>query len=62
MQMQMLVTGRKWCDFVSYNPNFTDNPIIIIRVYPDKEMQDKLKEGIEKGTKRIKEILSEVGK
>ena len=62
VQMNLLVTARKWWDFVSYNPNFTDNPLIIIRVYPDKEMQDKLKEGIKKGTKRIKEILSEVNK
>ena len=22
MQMGMLVSGRKWCDFISYNPNF----------------------------------------
>ena len=62
VQMNLLVTDRKWWDFVSYNPNFTDNPLIIIRVYPEKEMQDKLKEGIRIGAKRIKEILSEVEK
>lgn len=62
MQMQMLVTGRKWCDFVSYNKDFGDKSLIIVRVEADEHLQEKLKQGIEQGTKRIKEILSEVEK
>lgn len=62
MQMQMLVTGRKWCDFVSYNPNYDKKPIIIIRIKIDKTMQEQLKQGIEVGTRRIKEILQEIEK
>lgn len=58
MQMQMLVCGRKWCDYVSYNPNFPQESCIVIeRVYADAEMFSKLEKGIKKGTLRILEIL-----
>jgi predicted phage-related endonuclease len=36
MQTGMLVTGRKWCDFVSYCGGM---PLFIKRVYPDADMQ-----------------------
>ena len=28
MNMQMLITGRKYCDYVCYNPNFHKNILI----------------------------------
>lgn len=62
MQMQMLVTKRRWCDFVSYNPHYIDKPLIIIRIDQDLNMQRDLLEGIKKGTKRIQEILKEIEK
>lgn len=62
MQMQMLITKRRWCDFVSYNPHFVDKPLIIIRIDQDLTMQRNLMEGIKKGTKRIQEILREIEK
>lgn len=55
MQMQMLFTGRKWCDFVPYNPNFKQS-LLMRRVLPDLEMQAKIKEGLIKGEKIINEI------
>ena len=60
IQMRLLITGRKWCDFVSYNPNFADNPLIILRVYPNAEKQAALQEGIKNGVEKIKQIISEV--
>lgn len=48
MQMQMLVTDRKWVDFVDYNPNFTKS-MNITRIVADPKKQEKLREGIEKG-------------
>ncbi len=38
MQVQagMLVTGRKWCDFVSYSAGL---PMVTIRVFPDPVVQ-----------------------
>lgn len=57
MQMGMLLLNRKWCDFISYNPNFKKS-IFIKRFYPSSEMQNKLKKGFYEGEKMIKELLS----
>lgn len=38
VQGQMWITGRKWCDFVSYDPRLPENAqMIIIRVNRDEE-------------------------
>lgn len=55
MQQQMLFTGRDWCDFVAYNPNYLQS-LLIQRVECDTVMQDKIKEGLEKGAAILKEI------
>lgn len=55
MQMQMLFTGRKWCDFLAYNPNYSQS-LLVQRVKPDKDMQKKIKEGLAKGETIINEI------
>lgn len=60
MQMQMLVTGRRWCDFVCYNPNF-EKHTLIFRVNADDEKHAKIKEGLEKGKSIIKTIMSKMG-
>ena len=57
IQMILLVTGRKWCDFISYNPNYKNKPLKIIRVLPDADMQAALKTGLAKGVERVKEII-----
>lgn len=59
MQMQMLLTGRKWCDFIAYNPNF-ESALLIERVTPDKEKQAAIKEGLKKGEEIINEIKSKI--
>ena len=48
MQFQMLVTGRKWCDYVLYNPDFFE-PIYIQTVKADAKYQAELIEGIKRG-------------
>ena len=55
MQMQMLITERKWCDFVAYNPNFKKS-LLIIRITADADMQEKIKEGLKTGEKMINEL------
>lgn len=52
-QMNLLLTKRKWWDLVFYNPNFQKS-LIIFRIKPDKEMQEKLKKGIKSGVELIK--------
>jgi len=59
MQMQMHVTGRKWCDYVVYNPNFKD-PLIIKRVKRDDEKIEQIKVGLENGVKKLKEVLDKI--
>ena len=59
MQMQMLVSGRKWCDFVSYSENF-DKSIHIIRVEADEDMFEKIDEGLKKGEGLIKQYLDKL--
>ena len=60
MQMGMLVSERKWCDFISYNPNFSSkNSILVIRVERDETAISKIEKGIIEGTKMIKELLSD---
>ena len=55
MQMQMYVTDRQYCYFVSYNPNF-EKSLYIKNISRDEEMIEKLKKGLERGTQLIKEI------
>lgn len=39
IQTQLLVSGRKWCDFVQYSNGM---PLFVKRVYPDEEHQEKI--------------------
>lgn len=55
MNMQMLFTGRKWCDFVAYNPNYSKS-LLIQRVYADSVMQEKIIMGLKAGERIISEI------
>lgn len=57
MNMGMLVSGRKWCDFGSYNPNFKQS-LFVKRFYPDQSKIDSLLEGFKKGEQMITQLLS----
>ena len=59
MQMQLLFTGRKWNDFVAFNPNFKQS-LIIKRVFPDTEIQQKIIAGLNKGEGIYKEIKTKI--
>jgi len=56
IQMCLLVTERKWWDFVSINTNY-DKPLFVKRIYPDEKYFDRLKTGFETGRKLIEEYL-----
>lgn len=53
MQMQMYVTGRKWCDYFVFNPNFNPN-YFMVRIYPDMEEFSRLITGIQHGEQLIR--------
>lgn len=47
MLWQMEVTGRKWCDFVSYDPRLPiDLQLFIVRFDLDEEKLKKIREGV----------------
>jgi len=48
MQFGMMVSGRKWCDFISFHPDFPDHlKIKVVRVERDEEYQKLLKSRLE---------------
>jgi putative phage-type endonuclease len=53
MQMQMLICGRFWCDFVAYNPHYKKE-LIIIRVLRDEKKQTDLLKGFAIGEQKIR--------
>ena len=54
-QMNMLVTGALWWDFVSFNVNFKES-CKIIRILPDEVKFNKLEKGFVMGVELIEEI------
>ena len=59
MQMEMYITGRKWCDYVLFNENFPKTTLIT-RVERNEADIDKLKQGLESGIIKIKDILKKI--
>lgn len=59
VQMQMLITGRKWCDLVIYNPNFKKS-MCIFRREADSESFEMLEKGFEIGKAKILEIKNKL--
>jgi len=49
IQCQLAVTGRKWCDFVSFDPRLPDGlQILIVRLERDDEYIEKLQDRVVK--------------
>lgn len=55
MQMNLWITDRKWCDFISYNPNY-EQSLIIFRVTRDEDMIKKLQDWALYGINKIRQI------
>ena len=61
VQGGLYVSGREWCDFVSYNPNFKkENQIFIKREYRDDIFINKLEIGIKKVIQLKNDYLKKV--
>ena len=58
----MLATGREWCDFVSYHPNFELNKrLFIVRVLRDEEFITALRKELTKLNEKKIGILNNIG-
>lgn len=64
IQGNLLVTGRKWCDFISFSENVINpkHKIVVIRVYRDEPYIDKLKKKIYDLARYIDETLVLINK
>ncbi len=58
VQGQLIVTERKWCDFVSFDPRVKDRPLWKIRVYRDEEYINMLASAIDDFVAELKELES----
>lgn len=56
IQMNLLITGRKWWDFISYNPNF-EKSLVVYRIYPDEDKFKKLKEWFNIWEQKIEDLI-----
>ncbi|EJF77426.1 hypothetical protein MCO_01341 [Bartonella sp. DB5-6] len=64
MQFQMACTGRKWCHFISYNPNFvgrsTGLRMKIKRVHRDEEQIEEINKAVEAFLAEIDQDMKQI--
>lgn len=56
VQTALLVTGRKWCDFISYSGGM---PMAVVRVEADAQTQDAIIDAASKFEARICEVIAD---
>jgi predicted phage-related endonuclease len=56
VQGELLVTERKWCDFISYCGGL---PMVTMRVFPDPVVQNAIIDAAAKFESRINEVLAD---
>ena len=57
-QFQLMLTGRKWCDLVSYDPRWKEPlDIVVVRIEPDKAWQQRCRNRIEQAEIIIKQTI-----
>lgn len=60
VQGGLWVSGRKWCDFVSFHPNFKEKQLFIIRVERDEKYIGELTKLAQKTITMRNEILKQI--
>lgn len=63
VQGQLWVTGKKWCDFVSYDPRLPENAqMVVIRIERDekfiKELEEEIKKFLDEVEEQVKFVKS----
>lgn len=57
VQGNLLVTGRSWCDFISYYPGIGKNSLFVKRVYRDDQFINKLEKELDNAIKLKNKII-----
>lgn len=61
MLWQMECTGRKWCDFVSFDPRMPDDmQLFVVRYTRDEEKIKELRAGVVKFLDEVNEVLNKL--
>lgn len=61
MQCQMAVTGREWCDFVSYDPRLPEDlQLFVVRLERDEEYIKAMEAEVEKFLGEVSEMYSKL--
>ena len=61
MQWQMACTGRKWCDFVSFNPDFPESlQLFVVRVERDDTLIKELEDGVQKFLSEVDDTINQL--
>jgi putative phage-type endonuclease len=63
IQWQLECTGRLWCDFVSYNPDFPEQiRLCVIRVNRDDQLIKEIRQAVVEAEKEIADMVTEMTK
>ena len=64
VQTELMVTNRKWWDFVSYDPRIEEPKLRlkILRVYPDPYFLPTLDAALEDANEKMKTIIEQLKK
>ena len=54
---QLLVTNRKWCDFIAYHPSL---PKFVLRVERSKDVDKEILEKLFKAIKEVEVIINKL--
>lgn len=62
IQGNLLVTGRWWCDFISYDPRVQEKSlqIFIKRVYRDEQIISAIQDRITEVSEKVKELFNQL--
>ena len=61
MQCQMAVTGRKWCDFVSYDPRLPEDlQLFVVRLEQDEEYIKSMEGEVQKFLSEVNEMVTKL--
>ena len=60
VQGNMWITGRKWWDFASYDPDMKSQKMFIVRQYRNEEYIDNLKTETERFAKELDELVKKI--
>jgi putative phage-type endonuclease len=61
MQCQMAVTGKEWCDFVSYDPRLPEDlQLFVVRLERDEEYIKAMEAEVEKFLGEVSEMYSKL--